>query len=173
MKRSEKEQIIAAVKERASRAKSMFFADFTGITVEQVSELRREFRKSSVDYQVVKNTLARKALAEMGDFDKVAAHLEQPTAIAFGYDDPVAPAKIIKKFSEKNAKLRLKVCVVENRVYDGSQLDELAKLPTKNEIIAGILGSIQSPVSGIVGAINAVMRDLVSVVDAIEKKKAA
>jgi large subunit ribosomal protein L10 len=98
MKRSEKEQIIAAVKERAGRAKSMFFADFTGITVEQVSELRREFRKSNVDYQVVKNTLARKALAEIGDFDKVAAHLEQPTAIAFGYDDPVAPAKIMKKF---------------------------------------------------------------------------
>jgi large subunit ribosomal protein L10 len=63
--------------------------------------------------------------------------------------------------------------VVENRVYDGSQLDELAKLPTKNEIIAGILGSIQAPASGIVGAINAVMRDLVSVIDAIEKKKAA
>jgi len=173
MNRSEKEQIIAAVKERAGRAKSMFFADFTGITVEQVSELRREFRKSNVDYQVVKNTLARKALAEMGDFDKVDAHLEQPTAIAFSYGDPVAPAKIIKKFREKNDKLRLKVCVVENRVYQGSQLDELAKLPTKNEIIAAILGSIQAPASGIVGAINAVMRDLVYVIDAIEKKKAA
>jgi large subunit ribosomal protein L10 len=173
MKRSEKEQIIAKVKERALRAKSMFFADFTGITVEQVSELRREFRKSNVDYQVVKNTLAKKALAEMSDFDKVAVHLEQPTAIAFGYDDPVAPAKIIKKFREKNEKLKLKVCVVENRVYEGSRLEELAKLPTKKEIISGILGSIQSPMSGVVGAINAVMRDLVGVIDAIEKKKAA
>jgi large subunit ribosomal protein L10 len=173
MKRSEKDQIIAAVKERAGRAKSMFFADFTGITVEQVSELRREFRKSSIDYQVVKNTLARKALAEMGGFDKVSAHLEQPTAIAFGYDDPVAPAKIIRKFREKNDKLRVKVCVVENRVYEGSQLDEIAKLPTRGEIISGILGSIQAPVSGVAGAINAVMRDLVSVIDAIEKKKAA
>jgi large subunit ribosomal protein L10 len=173
MKRSEKEQIIAAVKERAGRAKSLFFADFTGITVEQVSELRREFRKSNVDYQVVKNTLAKKALAEMEGYDKLAAHLEQPTAIAFGYGDPVAPAKVMKKFREKNDKLKLKVCVVENRVYDGSQLDELAKLPTKNEMISAILGSIQAPASGIVGAINAVVRDLVSVIDAIEKKKAA
>ncbi|HLF14214.1 MAG TPA: 50S ribosomal protein L10 [Bacteroidota bacterium] len=173
MKRSEKEQIIAAVKQRAGRAKSMFFADFTGITVEQVSELRREFRKSNVDYQVVKNTLARKALAEIAGFDKVAGHLRQPTAIAFGYDDPVAPAKIIRKFREKNDKLRVKVCVLENRVYEGAQLDDIAKLPTRNEIIAGILGCIQSPASGLVGAINAVVRDLVSVIDAVEKKKAA
>ena len=173
MKRSEKDEIIAGVKERAARAKSMFFADFTGITVEQVSELRREFRKSQVDYQVVKNTLAKKALADVEGFDKLAAHLEQPTAIAFGYDDPVAPAKIIRKFREKNEKLRLKVCVVENRVYQGSQLEELAKLPTRNEIIAAILGSIQAPASGIAGAVGAVMRDLVNVIDAIEKKKAA
>ena len=173
MKRSEKDVIIAGVKERAARAKSMFFADFTGITVEQVSELRREFRKSQVDYQVVKNTLAKKALADVEGFDKLAAHLEQPTAIAFGYDDPVAPAKIIKKFREKNEKLKLKVCVVENRVYQGSQLEELAKLPTRNEIIAAILGSIQAPASGIAGAVGAVVRDLVNVIDAIEKKKAA
>jgi large subunit ribosomal protein L10 len=173
MKRSEKEQIIAAVKERAARAKSMFFADFTGITVEQVSELRREFRKSNVDYQVVKNTLAKKALAEMAGFDTIAGHLEEPTAIAFGYDDPVAPAKIMKKFREKNDKLRIKVCVMEARVYEGAQIDEIAKLPSRNEIIAGILGSIEAPVSGVVGAVNAVIRDLVSVIDAIEKKKAA
>ncbi len=173
MKRAEKEQIIAEVKQRAERAKSMFFADFTGITVEQVSELRREFRKSNVEYQVVKNTLARKALAEMAGYDTVAGHLKQPTAIAFGFDDPVAPARIIKKFREKNDKLRVKVCVLENRVYDGAQLDEIAKLPTRKEIIAGVLGCIQAPVTGVVGAISAVMRDLVSVIDAIEKKKAA
>lgn len=173
MNRSEKEQIIAAVKQRAERAKSMFFADFTGITVEQVSELRREFRKSNVEYQVVKNTLARKALAEMVGYDTVAGHLHEPTAIAFGFDDPVAPARIIRKFREKNDKLRVKVCVLENRVYDGAQLDEIAKLPTRKEIIAGVLGCIQAPVTGVVGVLNAVIRDLVSVIDAIEKKKAA
>ena len=173
MKRSEKEQIIAAMKQRVERAKSMFFADFTGITVEQVSELRREFRKSNVEYQVVKNTLARKALAEMVGYDTVAGHLHEPTAIAFGFDDPVAPARIIRKFREKNDKLRVKVCVLENRVYDGAQLDEIAKLPTRKEIIAGVLGCIQAPVTGVVGVLNAVIRDLVSVIDAIEKKKAA
>jgi large subunit ribosomal protein L10 len=173
MKRSEKEQIIEEVKEKVARAKSMFFADFTGITVEQVTELRREFRKSNVDYRVVKNTLARKALESVGGYDTVLDRLVKPTAIAFGYDDPVAPAKIIKKFREKNDKLTVKICVVEKVVFDGKQLDELAKLPSRKEIIAGILGSIQAPMTGVVGAINAVMRDLVCVIDAIEKKKAA
>jgi large subunit ribosomal protein L10 len=173
MKRSEKEQIIAEVKEKIERAKGLYFADFTGITVEQINELRREFRKSNVEYQVVKNTLARKALESVTGYDKVLEKLVRPTAIAFGYDDPVAPARIIKKFREKNDKLTLKVCVIEQQVYDGSQLDEIAKLPSRPEIIAGILGTIQAPVTGIAGAINAVMRDLVSVIDAIEKKKAA
>jgi large subunit ribosomal protein L10 len=173
MKRSEKEQILAEVAERVARARSMFFADFTGITVEQINELRREFRKSNVDYRVVKNTLARKALEQVTGYDKVLDKLVGPTAIAFGYDDPIAPARIIKKFREKNEKLKVKACVLEKQVFDGRQLDELAKLPSRNEMIASIIGCVQAPASGIVGAIGAVMRDLVNVVDAIEKKKAA
>lgn len=173
MKRSEKDQVIAAVKDLAGRSKSMFFADFTGVTVEEVNELRREFRKSDVGYQVVKNTLARKALSEMEGMDTVLDHLRQPTAIAFGFDDPIAPARIIKKFRDRSKKLAVKVCVVENLVYDGARLDELAMLPSRKEVIAGILGSIEAPVSGVAGAINAVMRDLVSVIGEIGKKKAA
>ena len=173
MKRSEKEQIIAEVKEKIERAKGMYFADFTGITVEEVNELRREFRKANIDYQVVKNTLVRKALESVTGYDKILDKLVMPTAIAFGYDDPIAPAKIIKKFRVKNEKLKVKVCVVEMQVFEGTELDRLSQLPTRGEIIAGVLGSIQSPISGVVGAIAAVMRDLVSVIDAIEKKKAA
>ena len=173
MKRSEKEQIIADVRGKIERAKGMYFADFTGITVEQVNEIRREFRKANIDYLVVKNTLVRKVLESITGYDKVIEKLVMPTAIAFGYDDPVAPAKIMKKFREKNEKLKIKVCVVEEQVFEGSQLDQIAKIPSRGEIVAGILGSIQSPISGIVGAIAAVMRDLVNVVDAIEKKKAA
>jgi large subunit ribosomal protein L10 len=173
MNRSEKGQIIEEVAEQFSRAKGLYFADFNGITVEQVNELRREFRKSNIDYRVVKNTLARKALEQVGGYDTVYDKLTGPTAIAIGYDDPVAPARIIKKFRDKHQKLNLKVCVLEKQVFPGSKLDDISKLPTRPEIIAGILGSIQSPITGVVGAINAVMRDLVSVIDAIEKKKAA
>jgi large subunit ribosomal protein L10 len=173
MNRSEKEQIISEVKEQVTRAKSMFFADFSGITVEEVNELRREFRKSKIDYRVVKNTLARKALESVTGFDKVYDSFVGPTAIAFGYDDPVLPARIIKKFRDKHQKLNVKVCVLEQQVFEGRRFDELAKLPSRADIVAGILGSIQSPASGIVGSIAAVMRDLVGVIAAIEKKKAA
>ncbi|MBF8294094.1 MAG: rplJ [Bacteroidetes bacterium] len=173
MNRSEKEAIVAEVAERATRASAMYFADFTGLTVEQATELRREFRKAGVEYRVVKNTLAKKALERVTGYDAVYDKLVGPTGIAFSYDDVVAPAKIIKKFSEKSGKLKLKVAVLEKQVFDGSRLDELSKLPTRAELMAGVLGSIQAPISGIVGAIGAVMRDLVNVMDAIEKKKAA
>ena len=173
MDRSQKEQIIAEVAEQFSRAKSMYFADFTGINVEQVNELRREFRKSNIDYRVVKNTLARKALEKVGGYDGIFDNLSGPTAVAIGYEDPVLPAKIIKKFRDKHDKLNVKVCVLEHQIFKGSQLDEISKLPGRLEIMSEILSCIQSPLTGVQSTIAAVMRDLVNVIDAIEKKKAA
>jgi large subunit ribosomal protein L10 len=174
MKRSEKEQVIASVKEKVVRAQGLYLADFTGVTVEEVNELRREFRKANVDYQVVKNTLTRRALESATGYDKVIEKLTGHTAIAFGYDDPITPAKIIKKFRDKHdKKLNVKACVIESQFFDGSQLDELAKLPSRNELIAGVLGSIQAPILAIVGVLDAVVRNLVSIVDAIEQQKKA
>ncbi len=95
------------------------------------------------------------------------------TGFAFASENPVAPAKIIKKYFDNKKKLALKACYIEDQYYEGTNLDELASLPSKNEIIAGILGSLNAPASGIVGAINAVMRDLVSVIDEISQKEAA
>lgn len=173
MKRSEKEQIVAEVTEVVGRAQGMFFTDFGDLTVEQATELRREFRKSGVDYRVVKNTLIRKALESVTGYDKVYDKLVGPTGVAFAFDDPVVPAKIIQKFSEKHSKLSLKVCVLDKEVYDGARLGELAKLPSRKEMMASILGSIQAPLTGVPTVINAVLRDLVSVIGEIEKKKAA
>jgi large subunit ribosomal protein L10 len=173
MKRSEKEAIIAEVVEKAARAVAMYFADFSKLTVAEETELRREFRKSGVEYNVVKNTLARKALQQLTGYDRVYDKLVGPTGIAFSYDDPSAPAKIIKKYSEKLGKFKLKAAVIEKQVYDATKLNELANMPSRKDMVAAILGSLQAPASGIVGAINAVARDLVYVLDAIEKKKAA
>lgn len=173
MKRSEKEEIVGEVFGLVQRARGMFFTDFSGLTVEQATELRREFRKSGVDYKVVKNTLIRKALENAAGYDKVYDKLAGPTGVAFAYEDPVVPAKIIQKFAEKHKKLSLKVCVLERQVYDGSKLDELARLPSRGEIMAGVLGSLQAPLAGVPSVIQAVLRDLAAVVEAIEKKKAA
>ncbi|HEX9830029.1 MAG TPA: 50S ribosomal protein L10 [Bacteroidota bacterium] len=173
MNKGQKEAIVAKVAEKVSRAQAMYFADFTGITVADETELRREFRKSGVEYTVVKNTLARKALEQATGYDSVYDNLIGPTGIAFSYDDILAPAKVIKKFNEKTGKLTLKVAVLDKQVFAGSKLDELSKLPGRKEIMASIVGSLQAPISGVVGAIGAVMRDLVNVIDAIERKKAA
>jgi large subunit ribosomal protein L10 len=173
MNRSDKEAIVAEVAERASRAAAMYFADFTGLTVEEETELRREFRKAGIEYRVVKNTLAKKALERVSGYDRVYDKLVGPTGIAFSYDDVIAPARIIKKFNEKSGKFTLKAAVLEKQIFDGSQLDQLSKLPTRKDLMAGVVGSLHAPISGIVGAIGAVTRDLVYVIDAIEKKKQA
>lgn len=173
MKRSEKEQVVAEVAEVVGRSHGMFFTDFSGLTVEQATELRREFRKSGIEYKVVKNTLIQKALESVTGYDKVYDRLVGPTGVAFAFDDPVAPAKIIQKFIEKHNKLSLKACVLEKQVYDGSKLNELAKLPSRKDMMAGIVGSIQAPLAGVPQVVYAVLRDLVSVIGEIEKKKAA
>jgi large subunit ribosomal protein L10 len=173
MIKSEKEQQVAEIQEMVSKAQGMFFTDFSGITVEQINVLRNEFRKSGIEYRVVKNTFAKKALQNVSGYDQVLEKLVGPTGIAFAYSDAAAPAKIIQKFKEKNDKFSVKVCVVEKQVYDGSKLKELAALPSRPEIIAGVLGSLNSPITGVVGVLNAVVRDVVGVLDAIEKKKAA
>lgn len=173
MKRSEKEAIVAEVVDKASRATAIYFADFSRITVEEETDLRREFRKAGIEYTVAKNTLLRKALEQVSGYDTVYNKLAGPTGIAFTYDDVAAPARIIKKFSEKTGKFSLKAAVLEKQVYDGSKLDQIAKMPSRKEIVASILGSLQSPIAGILGVLQAIPRDLVYAVDAIEKKKQA
>lgn len=173
MKRSEKEQVIAEVTETVSRATGMYFTDFTGLTVQQATELRSELRKSGIEYRVVKNTLIKKALEQISGYDKVYDKLVGPTGVAFAFEDAVVPAKIIDKFMAKHQKLSVKAAVLDKQVYDGAKIAELAKLPSKKDILAAILGSVEAPLAGVPSVVNAVMRDLVSVIDEIGKKKAA
>lgn len=171
MKRSEKEKIVAEVADKISRAQGMYFTEFSGITVAEATELRAEFRKAGVEYRVAKNTLIRRALNQVAQYDNLDDKLTGPTAIAFGYDDPVSPAKVIKKFRDKVSKLNVKACVIGTDVYDSSKFDELAALPTREESIASIMGSLTAPVSGVVGVLNEIMRQIVGLVEAIEQNK--
>ena len=103
---------------------------------------------------------------------KLGEFLKGPTGIIFAFEDPVSPAKIIKKFYDKGEKPKLKVALVENIAYERKQLNDLAALQSKPELISSIIGSLHAPISGIVGALNAVMRDLVSVIEEVSKKQA-
>jgi large subunit ribosomal protein L10 len=173
MNKNEKAEIIAEAKELLQQATAVYLTDYSKINVLDISNVRNQFRKEGVSYKVFKNTLFKRALLESGRFEKLADHLEGMTGFAFASTNPVAPAKIIKKFNDASQKLPLKACYIETQYFDGSKLAELAELPTKNELIAGILGSLNSPASGIVGSIAAVIRELISVVDEVSKKKAA
>ncbi|MCB2205362.1 50S ribosomal protein L10 [bacterium] len=172
MTKEQKATVIADTVERLSRSNGLYLANFSGLTVDKANALRSEFFKAGVDYKVIKNTLLKRALEEIGGYDEVYPYLVNQTGVVFAYDDPVQPARILKEFVKTNENmLAVKVCVLEKEVFDGSRLEELASLPTRDDLIASIIGSIAAPAQGIAGAINAVMRDLVGVIDAIEKQK--
>jgi len=176
MNKQDKEQSVLEIKEKLDKASSIYLTDFSGLTVAQTNELRDEFFTAKVDYKVFKNTLIRKALEQSDNSiskqaGKLVEHLKGPTGIIFAYDDPVTPAKILKKFYDKNEKPKLKIALVENEAYESKKLNDLAALPTKPEIISSIIGSLHSPISGIVGTINAVMRDLSSIIEEVARKQ--
>ncbi|MBS1516922.1 MAG: 50S ribosomal protein L10 [Bacteroidetes bacterium] len=177
MKKEQKVESVREIREMLDSSDALYFTDFTGLTVEEVNELRKEYYKAGLKYKVVKNTLTVRALKETEKysthFDKLNEILNGPTGIVFAQDDPVAPAKILKKFFDKLERPKLKIAIVENESYGSKQLNTLAALPTKQEVIASILGSLNSPASGIVGSVNAVMRDLFSVIEEVGRKKAA
>lgn len=173
MNRNEKSEIISEIKGLLESSSAVYLTDYHGINVEDISSLRNQFRNEGVRYKVYKNALVKRALNEMGKYDKIADHLTGMVGFAFTTTNPIAPAKIINKYFGDKDKLSLKACYVEGEYFDGSQLKTLATLPTKKELIASIMGSLNSPVSGIVGTIYAVMRDLVSVVEQISQREAA
>lgn len=173
MKRLEKEEQIEQIKELIGNSSAMFLVDYRGVNVADINKLRAQFRKEGVTYKVFKNTLFKKALEQLGAFEKLNEQLIGMIGVAFAKENFVAPAKIIKKYNEEAKKLQFKGCYLETTFYGAEQLDAIASMPTKEEIMSGIVGSIAAPASGIVGAINAVIRDLVSVIDEVSKKKAA
>ncbi len=173
MKRPEKEKIVEQVAEKMKRASAIYLTEFQGMTVEQAQNLRNELRKSGIEYKVVKNTLIKKAIERAQLSDKLFVALKNTTGIAFGYDDPIAPAKILKKFTEENEKLKFKAASVEGQVFDHTQLAMIATMTNKAENIGKAAGVISQTIASVPMTINAVIRNLVSVLDQIAKQKAA
>jgi len=173
MNKAQKAEVIEEIKESLQNSTAVYLVDYKGIDVDGINELRVEFRKEGVNYKVYKNTFFNRAIEEVGGYDNLKDLLVGMTGFAFTGENYVAPAKIIKKYFAANKKFSLKGCYIESQFYPGESLDMLASMPSKEEVMSGIVGSIAAPASGIVGAISAVMRDIVSLVDEIGKKKAA
>jgi large subunit ribosomal protein L10 len=172
MTNEQKTQVIEETTARLEKAVGLYLVSFSGLTVEKANQLRSEFFKIGVEYKVVKNTLLKRSMQNVGGYDGTFTHLANQTGVVFAYDDPIEPARVLKKFVKDNeGKISVKACVIDKDVFDGERLNDLASLPTREDLIAGIIGTIAAPASGIVGAINAVITGIVNVVDAIEKQK--
>ncbi len=172
MKRDSKEQIVAELAQKLASSKATFLADYRGLNVEQVNKLRRELHGAGVEYRVVKNTLLRLAAKGTGAAC-LEPHLEGPTAIAIAGLDPVAPAKILSDFAKANAKFELKGGSLEGKVLSAADIQALADLPSREVLLAKMLGSLNAPISNFVGVLAAVPRSLVQVLAAVQDKKAA
>lgn len=181
--RKMKEQIVAGLVEKFSKASGFYVVNFSGMSVKETNDFRQQVRDKEFEYYVAKNTLILLALEQVEKFSVPKELLFGQSGIIFSYDDPTAPSKLIKDFSKKTERPALKVANLEGEVFDGSRLDEITKLPTKPELIAGIIGSLNAPItgitrslnqaSGVIGAMGAVTRDLIHVIDAAVKKKHA
>lgn len=169
---AEKTAIVEGLKAKLASARGAVFVSYNGLTVADATKLRRKFLAANVEYKVVKNTLTRIAANEVG-LEGLAEHLEGPTALAMSTEDPVAPAKVLKKFMEetKSKALEIKVGIVEGQVIDKAGVEELADLPSREVLLAKLLGSMMSPVSGVVNVMQGTIRNMVYVLDAIREQK--
>jgi len=168
--RQEKEQMVQELTDKLSKAEGAVLVDYRGLDVAQVTELRRQLREQNIDFKVVKNTLTKIAANEVG-IENLEEHLEGPVGIAFGYDDPVAPAKLLNDFAKKNEDLELKAGILEKNVIGEAQVKELAKLPSREELLAKVAGTFQAPIAGFAGACQGIIRKFVYAVDAVREEK--
>lgn len=144
MVRPDKMELVQGVAEQLKRAQSIVLTDFQGITVAEVNNLRSQLRDQSVQMRVIKNRLLRRALADAG-CDQIDEMLVGNTAVAFGMEDPAAPAKVLLKFAKTNDKVKIKGGLLEGRRLDASGIQDLAKLPGRRELLAIIAGDFKQP----------------------------
>ena len=172
MARPEKETTVKEIKEKIGNAKVTVLADFTGLDVHQIGELRKSLRKEDIEYKVFKNTLIRIATRskKLKGLDEL---LSGPTALAFGYDDEITAPKVLSKFFKKHGGPKIKGGILEGEVVDSSQVKSLANLPSFEELLAKLMGSMQAPLSGFANVLSGSTRGLVTVLNGITKQKAS
>ncbi|MCR5221972.1 MAG: 50S ribosomal protein L10 [Lachnospiraceae bacterium] len=148
-----KKPIVAEISENVKDAQSVVLVDYRGLTVEQDTQLRRQLREAGITYKVYKNTMMNFAFKGT-DFESLAPHLEGPSAIAISKDDATAPARVLAKFAKTTPALELKGGVVEGVYYDAKGILGISSIPSKEELLSKLLGSIQSPIANFARVMN-------------------
>ena len=168
MNRSEKEQLVTELADKIKSAKAFYYTDFTGLNVKSMTELRRRFRRAGVEYVVVKNTLALRAVNESG---LLGSRLKGPTGVVIG-KDPVTAAKVLSDFAKENEqKPGVKGGMLEGKPIDVAQVQKLATLPSREQMLAQLGAGLQSPMAGFVGALNGLLYMFAGALDALRTQR--
>lgn len=167
---AEKEATVKTLVDKFSAARGVYLADFMGLNVEEINDLRNQLRQEAIELKVVKNTLARISAEQVG-LDHLVEYLTGPTALAFCLADPIIGAKILTGYQKKNEKLKLKACVLEGQVYDHKRIGDIAKLPPADQIRGQAIGVIAAPLRNMVGLLTNVLQSMVNVLTQIKKQQ--
>ncbi len=170
MPKPEKLQAVAEMKELFQSAGSLFITDYQGLNVADMTGLRKELRDSGVRYLIAKNTLMRIAAKEAG-VEGLDEFLVGPTAVAFSSSDPVVAAKLLNESFKKRELPRMKVFVVEKKMFGGKDIGRLAELPPREILLSQVLAAVEAPFTSLIGSIDGFFRELCYTLDALAKKK--
>ena len=156
--------------DKLGRAKGIYLTDYIGLKVEEITDLRKEFYENDVEYLVAKNTLLKIAAnnTNLNDLDSV---LNGSTAVAFSYEDPTSPARVIKKFTKDNDLPKVKGIVIDGSIIDGSEFDRIANLPTKDESLVKLVALLQSPLIKLIWGLKSPMYDMTNMLNNLKEKE--
>jgi len=166
--KQKKEELLKNLKAKLADSKSIVFANFTGLSVKDTEDLRAKCREAEVEYLVAKKTLLKKALEEAG-FE--VPKLEGEISAAFSVKDEVIAAKVLDTFAKGHEQIKFLAGILENKMIDAEEVKGLAKLPSKDELFAKMVGSIKAPISGFVNVLSGNLRGFVNVLNAIKESK--
>jgi large subunit ribosomal protein L10 len=168
MKRSEKEQLVTELRDKLVSAQSLYYTDFTGLNVKRMTELRRRLKRAGVDYVVIKNTLALRAVNESG---LVGSKLKGPTGLVVG-KDPVAAARVLTEFAKEfEDRPAMKGGMLQGKAIDNAQLKRMASLPSREQMLADLAAGMQSPMAAFVGALNGLFYMFAGALDALKTQR--
>src|SRR6185295_9051201 len=168
MNKTEKQELVTELKDKIKGAKALYYTDFTGLNVKRMTELRRRFRKAGVEYLVIKNTLALRAINESG---LKAPRLRGPTGVVVS-KDPVTAAKLLSDFAKENEQRpSVKGGLLDGAVIDEAQVKKLASMPSRDQMLAELGAGLMSPMAAFVGALNGLLYMMVGALEALKAQK--
>jgi large subunit ribosomal protein L10 len=169
--KAQKQETVTALAARLKRSTTLYVTDFTGLDVAKMTQLRRRLRQAGMEFVVVKNTLARRALGD-AQFPGLEQHLAGPTGLVLAGADPVAAAKVLADFAKEFEKPAIKVGLVDGKAVTPAQVTRLASLPSRLELLSQLGGALQAPLAGFAGALNGLLMNMVGALEALRAKRA-